>query len=92
MAGASCSADLQSALEQHCERITRPKYTVLFRRGEKALGMFLLFSGKVTLGFGLDASERSCGPGALVGFSSAITGHDYSADSYGNGRYRNWAF
>ena len=77
MAVNSCSADLQSVLEQRCERITRPKCTVLFRRGEKASGMFVLFSGKVTLGFGLDAANRSCGPGALVGCYSAITGHNY---------------
>jgi hypothetical protein len=78
MAGTSRSADLQSALEQKCERITKPKSTVLFRRGEKASGMFVLFSGKVTLEFGLDAPNRSCAPVALLGLSSGITGHNYS--------------
>jgi CRP-like cAMP-binding protein len=77
MAGDPCSSDLPSALEQQCEKLTRPKCTVLFRQGEKASGMFVLFSGKVTLGFELDTPERSCGPGALMGFYSAITGHNY---------------
>ena len=79
MAGDSHSENVLSALRQHCARIRRPRGSVLFRRGEKASGMFVLFSGRVSLDFGVDSVlDCSCGPGALVGLFSAISRHTYS--------------
>jgi len=70
---------LQLALADGCKRIRAPKSTVLFRRGEKSGGMFIVFSGSVSLDFGVDTPlARSCGPGALVGLPSTITGRNYS--------------
>ena len=72
-------ANLQTAVEEHCERIRKPRYSVLFRCGEKAFGMFVVFSGKVSLDFGVDSAlARSYGPGALVGVPATLTRRDYS--------------
>ncbi len=78
MAGDTPSANLQASLEQRCEKVRKPKFTVLFRRGDKASGMFVVLSGKVSLGFGVNpALDRSCGPGALVGLPSTLTWRNY---------------
>jgi len=79
MAIDTAHASLQLALEQGCEKIRKPRYTVLFRRGEKAIGIFLVFSGKVSLDFGVDSPlARTYGPGALVGLPATVTGRNYS--------------
>src|SRR5437868_6227154 len=73
--------ELYVALENCCERVRKPRWTVLFRRGEKALGMFLVLSGKVKLDFGVDAAASlgsTCGPGALVGLPATLSGNNYS--------------
>ena len=70
---------LQTILEQGSEKIRVPKSTLLFRRGEKASGMFLVLRGRVTLDFGVDTPlARSCGPGALVGLPATLTKQTYS--------------
>jgi CRP/FNR family transcriptional regulator, cyclic AMP receptor protein len=72
---------LYSALEQCCERVKKPKWTVLFRRGEKAYGMFLVITGTVHLDFGVDSAAAlgsTCGPGALVGLPATLSGGNYS--------------
>jgi CRP-like cAMP-binding protein len=72
-------ADLQTALKQNCERVRRRRGSVLFRRGENALGMFVVLAGKVTLDFGVDSKfARSYGPGALVGLPATLTRRTYS--------------
>ena len=73
--------ELYVALQQCCERVRQPRGTVLFRRGEKALGMFLVLSGVVNLDFGVDAASAlggTCGPGALVGLPATISGGNYN--------------
>ena len=78
MAGDTPSAYLQASLEQRGEKVRKPKFTVLFQRGDKASGMFVVLSGKVSLGFGDNSAfDRSYGPGALVGLPSTITRHNY---------------
>lgn len=75
------SSDLYAALEQTCERVRKPRSTVLFRRGERAFGMFLVLRGMVSLDFGVDASAAlasACGPGALVGVPATLTRTNYS--------------
>src|SRR5580704_380254 len=73
--------DLHAALERRCERVRKPRSTVLFRRGERAFGMFLILKGTVSLDFGVDSSvglANTYGPGALVGLPATLTGRDYS--------------
>lgn len=73
--------DLFAALERCCERVRKRRSTVLFRRGEKAFGMFLIIKGTVRLDFGVDASTalgNICGPGALVGLPATLSGTNYS--------------
>jgi CRP/FNR family transcriptional regulator, cyclic AMP receptor protein len=74
-------ADLHAALEQRCKRVRKPRSTVLFRRGERAFGMFLILRGAVSLDFGVDCSvglANTYGPGALVGLPATLTGRGYS--------------
>jgi CRP-like cAMP-binding protein len=71
--------DLPTFLEHHCEKICNPKGTVLFSRGEKASGVFLVLSGRVGLDAGIDkAPARSFGTGALVGLPATLTKANYS--------------
>jgi len=78
MAVSTAPANLQIALEQRCEKVRKPRSTVLFRRGEKACGMFVIFSGKVSLDFGVDSPlSRSYGRGALVGLPATVTRRSY---------------
>ena len=78
MAGDIASANLQTILEQRCEKVRKPKFNVLFRQGDRASGMFVVLTGKVSLGFGDNSAfDRSCGPGALVGLPSTLTRRNY---------------
>ena len=73
--------DLYAALERRCETVRKRRSTVLFRRGEKAFGMFLVMKGTVRLDFGVDASTalgNICGPGALVGVPATLSRTNYS--------------
>jgi CRP/FNR family transcriptional regulator, cyclic AMP receptor protein len=73
--------DLYAALERRCERVRKRRATVLFRRGDKAFGMFLVIKGTVRLDFGVDASTalgNLCGPGALVGLPATLSRTNYS--------------
>jgi CRP-like cAMP-binding protein len=71
--------NLQTALAQESEKVSKPKGSVLFRRGTDAFGMFVVLSGKVRLDFGVDSPlSRTYGPGALVGLPATLTGGKYS--------------
>jgi CRP-like cAMP-binding protein len=79
MADDTASANLHHVLEQGSEIVHKSKSTVLFRRGERASGMFVVLSGKVRLDLGFDSSVgRTCGQGALVGLPSTLTRQNYS--------------
>ncbi len=81
MAGYTGSADLQIALQRGCKKIRKAKSSVLFRRGERASGMFIVLSGTVLLDFGADGSlavNHTYGRGALVGLPAALTKRSYS--------------
>ena len=79
MAADTPSAPLRYILEQRGKRVHKSKSTVLFRRGDKASGMFVVLSGKVSLDLGVDSAlTRSYGAGALVGLPSTITRRNYS--------------
>jgi CRP-like cAMP-binding protein len=78
MAGDSTPVSLQIALEQRCEKTHKPKGSVLFRRGEKATGIYVVLSGKVSLDLGFNtAFARSYGSGALLGLPATLTKGDY---------------
>jgi CRP-like cAMP-binding protein len=50
------------------------KGELLFRRGEKATGFFVVLGGRVSLDLGVDtALARSFGPGALGGLPATLT-------------------
>jgi len=79
MVGCSTPTSLQTVLEERCEKIRKPRYSVLFRRGEKAFGMFVVLDGMVSLDFGMDSPlARSYGPGAIVGLPATVTRRNYS--------------
>jgi CRP-like cAMP-binding protein len=79
MADDTASVNLLYVLKQRSEKIHMPRSTVLFRRGDKASGMFVVLSGKVSLDLGVDSAlGRTCGPGGLVGLPSTLTRRDYS--------------
>lgn len=79
MAGDSPSANLGFVLEENSKKISKPRGTVLFRRGEQAAGMFAVLSGNVILDFGVDSTlVGSHGRGTLVGLASATTRLAYS--------------
>jgi CRP-like cAMP-binding protein len=79
MADDTASANLHHVLEHGSEIVHKTKSTVLFRRGERASGMFVVLSGKVRLDFGVDSAVgRTCDQGALVGLSSTLTRNSYS--------------
>ncbi len=78
MAGDIPSANLQTTLEQRCEKVRKPRFSVLFRQGDRTSGMFVVLSGKVSLGFGVNSAfDRSYGPGALLGLPSTLTQRNY---------------
>ena len=79
MSACTASLDLPLFLEEHCARIRRSRSTVLFRRGEKAFGVFLIFSGKVSLDPEIPQTPLHCyGPGALVGLPATLTRRNYA--------------
>ena|ERR1700758_4977178 len=83
--------DLHAALEQRCKRVRKPRSTVLFRRGERAFGMFLILRGAISLDFGVDCSvglANTYGPGALVGLPATLTGRGYRYDGHRDRRRR----
>ena len=55
----SVSFHLTPELEEGGARVHKQKSTVLFRRGEKAAGMYVVQSGKVTLDYGVDSVVAS---------------------------------
>jgi CRP-like cAMP-binding protein len=81
MGGCASIPDLLNAFEQHCIKVHKPKSTVLFRRGRKSFGMFVLFSGEVTLDFeneGTRTIDHTYGPGALLGLPATLTKRAYT--------------
>ena len=77
----SAPADLKALLLQCCKKIQKTRDTVLFKRGEVTLGMFLVLRGRVSLDFGVDGSSplnKAYGPGALIGLPATLTGRTYS--------------
>jgi CRP-like cAMP-binding protein len=95
MAGYTARSNLQTALQQGGEKVHKSRSVVLFRRGDKAFGMFVILSGKVSLDLGVDSAFARChGPGALVGLPATLTRRDYSmtATVTQDAELRFWSF
>jgi CRP-like cAMP-binding protein len=75
------SAELRAALERLATIVFKPKGTILFRRGDDVSGVFLIRSGRVSLGLDCETSvfpDRILGPGAIAGLPATVSGSPYS--------------
>ena len=73
------SNSLPIALARYTEKILKPRSTVLFRRGEPALGLFIIHRGLVSLDFGSDSKLiNSFGSGAVIGLPETLARRPYS--------------
>jgi CRP-like cAMP-binding protein len=71
--------NLKSVLQEGGERICKPRYSVLFRRGQKSFGMFVVLKGKVSLDVGIASPfARAYGAGALLGLPASVSKREYS--------------
>ncbi|MGZ4787842.1 MAG: Crp/Fnr family transcriptional regulator [Terriglobales bacterium] len=71
------SPELAAALEHYGSELTLPAEKTLFRRGDKAHGLYLLKSGSARLSVP-GAIDRSVGPGALLGVPGTLSRGIYS--------------
>jgi len=81
MAEFTASPQLEAAIKAAASVSEKKKGTVLFRRGEPAIGIFLILTGRVTLrleGQKSLYSARDLGRGAIVGLPGTLSGGFYS--------------
>ncbi len=71
------SPELAEALEHYGSELSLPAEKMLFVRGEKAHGLYLLRSGSARLSVP-GAIDRSVGPGALLGVPGTLSRGIYS--------------
>jgi CRP-like cAMP-binding protein len=77
MASSSFPA-LINILEERCAKSLQRKSAILFCQGEDPFGIFVVFSGQVTLDFGVPRLKNQCyGPGALLGLPATLTRQPY---------------
>ena len=72
---------LKTQLEKLATSVSKPKGTVLFRRGDEPAGAFLICDGEVSLGLDCPSSiypARVLGPGAVIGLPATVSGNPYS--------------
>ena len=75
------SPELRAELEGLATVISKPKGTILFRRGDDASGVFLVRRGLVNLGLDFETPvypERTLGAGAIAGLPATVSGKPYS--------------
>jgi CRP-like cAMP-binding protein len=75
------SAELREKLLRLASPIAKPKGSILFRRGDEPLGVFLVRRGRI--GLCLDCENKAfprrvLGPGAIVGLPASVSGNPYS--------------
>jgi len=57
----------------------KPKNSILFRRGDKCLGVFVVRKGKVSLSLdGTSVASRTLGPGSVLGLPATLNQRPYS--------------
>jgi CRP-like cAMP-binding protein len=75
------SAELKAEFERLATTVAKPRGTVLFQRGDKPAGVYLIRSGQISLGLDYENSiypARILGPGAIVGLPASVSGNAYS--------------
>ena len=71
------SLELMRALEPYGSALTHPARKILFERGQKARGLFLLYSGAARLWVS-KMLDFSVGPGSLLGVPGTLSKGVYS--------------
>jgi CRP-like cAMP-binding protein len=75
------SPELRAELESRATIVFKPKGATLFRRGGAVSGVFLIRSGRVSLGLDYKTRiypARMLRPGAIVGLPATVSGSPYS--------------
>jgi CRP-like cAMP-binding protein len=75
------SAELREELERLSTIVKKPKGSILFRRGDKPVGLFLVRKGRVGLCLDCETKAypmRKLGFGAIVGLPASVSGKPYS--------------
>jgi CRP-like cAMP-binding protein len=75
------SPELQVELEQLATVVLKPKGSILFRRGDDVTGVYLIRSGRISLGLDHESPiypARLLGPGTIAGLPASISGNAYS--------------
>ena len=75
------SPELQVELERLAKVVLKPKGAILFRRGDDVTGVYLIRSGRISLGLDHESPvypARMLGPGAIAGLPASISGNAYS--------------
>jgi CRP-like cAMP-binding protein len=81
MTNFNVSDDLKVHLESMASSVRKSKGTVLFHRGEKSTGMYLIREGRVALSLDHangNYSTRTVGPGCVIGVPGTLSGAGYS--------------
>jgi CRP-like cAMP-binding protein len=75
------SPELKAEFERLASIVLKPRNTVLFQRGDKPSGVYLIRSGQISVGLDCDTSvypARILGTGAIVGLPASVSGNPYS--------------
>ena len=75
------SPELRAELESLATIVSKPKGTILFRRGDDASGVFLVRKGRVNLGLDFVSRvypDRTLAAGAIAGLPATVSGNPYS--------------
>jgi len=75
----SAPSELRLALQAIGSSIAKSKKSILFRRGDKPVGVFLVRKGKVSLSLdGTSVASRTLGPGSVLGLPATLNRRPYS--------------
>ncbi len=75
------SVELKERLLSVSTPVSKPKGTILFRRGDAVTGLFLILTGKVSLGLESESPifpKRTLPAGCIVGLPGTVSGNPYS--------------
>ena len=75
------SPELRHQIQRISTPVSKSNGTVLFRRGDKVAGVFLIRRGKVSLGLDCETKlypTRVLGAGSIVGLPATVSGAPYS--------------
>ena len=75
------SVELKERLLHLAKLISKPKGTILFRRGDAVSGLFLIVRGKVSLGLESGSPlfpTRTLSAGCIAGLPGTVSGNPYS--------------